>query len=87
LKRKMNLFKESARLFRDDNELFSEMGWLQVMIGQRITPKSHHPLADALTAEELKEYLANIKTIVGKAAAVLPTHEAYIAKFCAAVKI
>ncbi|RYY04234.1 MAG: tryptophan 7-halogenase [Gammaproteobacteria bacterium] len=87
LKRKMNLFRESARLFRDDNELFSEVGWLQVMIGQRIIPKSYHPLADALTAEELKEYLANIKTIVEKAVAVLPTHEAYISKFCAAVKI
>lgn len=84
LTRKINLFKHNGRLFRDNNELFTEIGWLQVMIGQGITPNAYHPLADALTADQLSEYLTNIKTIVTKAAKLLPTHQSYIAKYCAA---
>jgi tryptophan halogenase len=86
LTRKINLFKHNGRLFRDNNELFTEMGWLQVMLGQGITPANYHPLADAITAEQLKEYLADIKTIVNKATALLPAHKSYILKHCAAQK-
>jgi tryptophan 7-halogenase len=84
LTRKLQLFKHNGRLFRDNNELFTENGWLQVMLGQGITPAAYHPLADNLTSEQLTEYLTNIKTIVSKAANLLPTHQRYIAKHCAA---
>lgn len=85
--RKMALFKAGGKIFREDNELFAEMGWLQVMLGQRIEPQSYHPLADALTQEQLQEYLANVKTIVNKAVKVLPDHRDYIAQHCAATKM
>ncbi|MGV8836134.1 tryptophan halogenase family protein [Cellvibrio sp.] len=84
LTRKLNLFKHNGRLFRDNNELFTETGWLQVLIGQGVTPNAYHPLADALTADQLSDYLTDIKTIVTKAARLLPTHQSYIAKHCAA---
>jgi tryptophan halogenase len=86
LTRKINLFKDNGRLFRDDNELFAEMGWLQVMVGQGIIPNAYHPMADALTPAQLNEYLTNIKTIVNKATALLPSHNSYILKNCAAYK-
>lgn len=84
LTRKLNLFKNNGRLFRDNNELFTETGWLQVLIGQGVTPNAYHPMADALPVNHLSDYLANIKTIVTKAAKLLPTHQSYIAKHCAA---
>lgn len=86
LTRKLNLFKNNGRLFRDNNELFTETGWLQVLIGQGITPNAYHPLADTLSADQLSDYLAHINTIVTKAAKLLPTHQSYIAKYCAAIK-
>ncbi len=84
--RKIQLFTSSASIYREDNELFSEVGWLQVMLGQRIAPQTYHPLADALSDAELNEYLFNVKTIVNKAAAILPAHQTYIAKHCSAKK-
>ncbi len=80
--RKINLFKHSGRIFREGNELFTEVGWLQVMLGQGIQPQSYHSLADALTGDQLIEYLTNVKTLVNKAAAALPSHSDYIMKHC-----
>jgi tryptophan halogenase len=85
--RKIALFKANGRIYREDNELFSEMGWLQVMLGQGIKPEAYHSLADSLTDETLNEYLANVKIIVDKANALLPSHSEYISRYCAAVKI
>jgi tryptophan halogenase len=85
--RKIELFKAGGRIYREDNELFAEMGWLQVMLGQGIQPDTYHSLVDSLTDDTLKEYLGNVKTIVDKANALLPAHREYIAKCCAAGKL
>src|SRR6202008_339617 len=46
LKEKMTLYKAHGRIERFNNELFTEVGWLQVMQGQNLMTDSHHPLVD-----------------------------------------
>ena len=60
LAEKIALFEESAIIVREDNELFTEEGWGQVMIGQGIEPRSFSPLAAALPREDLANYLAKL---------------------------
>jgi tryptophan halogenase len=81
--RKLELFRANGRIYREDNELFTELAWLQVMVGQGIKPRAYHPLADNLTSVQLREYLANVQTIALKAANALPAHRDYIAHYCA----
>jgi len=64
LQEKMASFAESGHLYRVDEELFTEVGWLQVMLGQGIRPQQYNPLADTLTSQEVKEYLQNLHTIL-----------------------
>ena len=45
LAEKIALFEEAAIIVREDNELFTEEGWGQVMIGQGLEPRSFSPLA------------------------------------------
>jgi tryptophan halogenase len=78
--RKIELFKANGRIYREDNELFAELGWLQIMLGQGLVPDNYHSLVDALTQDQLQEYMANIRTLVNKAVAVLPSHNEYILK-------
>lgn len=84
LSRKIKLFESSGRIFRYNNELFGELGWLQVMHGQRITPQQSHPLTRQLSYEQLKDYMGNVKSIVDKAVKQMPSHQDYITHYCAA---
>jgi len=84
LKAKMEQFRASGRIFRDADELFAEVGWLQVMVGQGVTPQSWHPLADATSEADLGEYMASVKAIIDRETAQADTHEGFIAKHCAA---
>ena len=40
LQHRIDLFRETGRVFRVPNELFAENSWIQVMLGQGITPSS-----------------------------------------------
>jgi tryptophan halogenase len=64
------------------NELFAENSWIQVMIGQGIMPKSHHSTADLMGDEELKAFLGNIKSRIDRTVVQLPTHQAYVQRYC-----
>ncbi len=78
LRHRIELFAGSGRVFREQDELFSETAWEQVMIGQGVVPEDFHPLAMNLGAEELKEFLNSWKRIVDKTVAKTPSHKQFI---------
>jgi tryptophan halogenase len=82
LQRKIDLFKQNGRLFRHDDDLFSEHSWLAVLYGQGLNPHGHDPLADALPSDEISDTLQDIRSTYRKAANAMPTHEAFINRFC-----
>jgi tryptophan halogenase len=83
LRRRVALFRANGRIFRSSEELFAEVGWLQVMIGQGVMPEGYHPLADQLSSEQLAEFLALAKKHVDHVAAQLPSHAEFVARHCA----
>jgi tryptophan halogenase len=86
LQEKIDLFKSHGRIQRFNNELFTEVGWLQVMEGQGLVPKRHHPLASLQSEETTAEYLESVRDVIAKCVAVMPDHAQYIAEHCAARK-
>ncbi|MFC5580214.1 tryptophan halogenase family protein [Rhodanobacter terrae] len=80
LARRIELFRRTGLIFREADELFTETGWLQVLLGQHIEPERHNPLADALTAEQLDGFLADIRSLVGRAKNSLPAHHEFVAR-------
>ncbi|MBV1909290.1 MAG: tryptophan 7-halogenase [Kangiellaceae bacterium] len=78
LAQKIEIFKENGSLFRDQNDLFIEGSWLQVMLGQGIEQKDYHPLADNMTEEKLMSMLNKIKDIKNEPVSHLPSHDEYI---------
>jgi tryptophan halogenase len=84
LRERMDLFKRHGRIFRDGNELFAEVSWLQVALGQNITPQSYHPLVDLLSEQEVLDYLGNIAKVIENCAEVMPGHAEFIANTCPA---
>ena len=86
LQHKMNLYQSNGRVYREASELFGEMSWLQVMHGQGLRPKSHHPLVNLYSDTEIKSYLSDIQSVIQKCVSFMPTHEEYIDKHCKAQK-
>lgn len=85
LDQKIELFRETGRVFRKNEELFAESSWIQVMMGQGIMPQSYHPVAAKLRPEELDHFLGSLRDMVARTVAGLPSHQDYISGYCAAV--
>lgn len=82
LHQKIDLFRESGRVFRKNDELFAENSWVQVMLGQGILPKAFHPIADKMSDDELTYFLGQIGKDVANTASRLPAHEDFVRQYC-----
>ncbi|MCK0127586.1 tryptophan halogenase family protein [Erythrobacter sp. F6033] len=83
LRQKQHLFASSGRVGRDADDLFREASWVQVMLGQNVTPRSHDPMANGLNDVQLSEFLTNVRKLIEKSVDGLPTHEQFIQQHCA----
>jgi tryptophan halogenase len=86
LEQKIELFRETGRVFRRNEELFAENSWVQVMMGQGIEPQSYHPIATKLRDDELDRLLKMLRGQVADSVAKLPEHHAYVARYCGAME-
>jgi len=83
LRHRIELFQQTGRVFRPSDELFAENSWIQVMMGQGITPERHHPVADLMGREELQKFLGDIELRARRLVDSLPGHQDYVAQLCA----
>ena len=81
LQHKIELFRQSGKLFRQQNDLFNEGSWLQVMLGQGIEPQDYHPMANNMPAEQLLVMLKKIKEIKHQPLSKLPSHDDFLTLF------
>ena len=84
LQQKIDLFRQTGRVFRKNEELFVENSWVQVMMGQGIMPESYHPIVTKLRPEELDHFLTGLRNSVSSTVASLPSQQDYIAGYCSA---
>jgi tryptophan halogenase len=84
LAERIAIYRENARLYRHDNELFSETSWLAVLHGQNIAPSRYHPVADVLPQQELEQRMAKMAEVTQKCLSLMPTHQAFIDRYCKA---
>lgn len=78
LQRKMALFAQSGKVCREQDELFTEVAWQQVMIGQGLLPKDYHPLVNALNDQQLQELLEQLKAIMAMTSDKLGSHDDFL---------
>jgi tryptophan halogenase len=84
LRARIELFRESGRFYRDSDEFFALPSWVQVMVGQGIIPRSHHPLVDAIGIEDLRRFTDGVRQVIAGCVAAMPTHEQFIDRYCKA---
>ena len=78
LAERIALFREGANAYQAADELFRTDSWVQVMLGQRLTPRSHHAMGQLMAPEQLRTALAGAAEKVRQAVARLPAHQAFL---------
>lgn len=76
--RKIQLFQKTGKVFCNPDDLFTEIAWQQVMIGQGNVPEDHHPLVDTLTTEQITDLMDNLKTLINRTVEKLPSHDEFL---------
>jgi len=87
LQRKIDLWKSNGRIFREDDELFSEESWIQVFLGQGMVPRGYDPLVEIKSDAQIEQFLGNIAATIDRCVDVMPTHGEYVSKFCPAESV
>ena len=78
LRQRIALFEANGRVFREANEMFAEMSWVQVMHGQGLRPRGHHGLVELLPEPELAGFVENVRRVIANCAAQMPSHDEFI---------
>ena len=84
LKHRIELFKQTGRVFHVPTELFGENSWTQVMLGQGLMPEQYHPIVNMMDDSELESFLNSINNSAISRVAQLPSHSDFVNYYCKA---
>ncbi len=85
LKHRLDLFRDTGRVFEAEGDIFRENSWTQVMLGQGIEPKSYHAIVDMMGEQELRQFMQIQREKVDAVLNQLPTHREFINRYCPSV--
>ncbi len=80
----VELFKANGQFFRNGTEMFGLTSWVQVMLGQGIRPRSYHPAVDWVRDGDMLQLIEHVDRVLASNVALMPQHEDFIARHCAA---
>ncbi|WP_271008194.1 tryptophan halogenase family protein [Paucibacter sp. B51] len=81
LREAMDLFRADGRYFRHGEDFFALPSWVQVMLGQRILPRSYHPIVDDMPEDRLHAFVEGTRHILSDAVAAMPTHQQWLERY------
>ncbi|WP_026173089.1 tryptophan halogenase family protein [Asticcacaulis benevestitus] len=83
LKARLDIFARQGNANVRPTELFKESSWFAVLLGQGLVPRDYHPVADVISEADLKRRLDKIRANITERVKGLPTHNDFIARYCA----
>lgn len=78
---KLAAFEETAAIFNEHNDIFRDSSWLQVMLGQGISPKDFHPSAYAPDTATLMATLEKVRTAKAEPVSKMLMHDDFLARY------
>ncbi|MBY6213003.1 tryptophan 7-halogenase [Microbulbifer agarilyticus] len=83
LAQRIALFTERAHAYQNNDELFRVDSWVQVMLGQGLTPQRYHPVTRMMTEQQMQQLQTGLRNQVARAVQALPPHHEFIQQYCA----
>ena len=85
LEARIELFKGFGRIFRREDELFSEISWTAVFEGQNLHPANPDPLTFGMPLEQIQELLRRTRETIRRGMESMPSHPDFLTRNCGAV--
>lgn len=82
LKHRIELFRQTGRVFKVPGELFAENSWIQVMLGQGLMPEQYHPIVNMMNDDELDRFLKGLHGSAHNLVSQLPEHQRFLDHYC-----
>ncbi|MEQ7872996.1 tryptophan halogenase family protein [Sphingomonas sp. ASV193] len=80
----IDLFRANGQFFRNGTEMFGLTSWVQVMIGQGIVPRAHHPAVEWVADSDALAFVDHIGKVIEANVGLMPAHDAFLQRCCAA---
>lgn len=74
LQRKLAQWQASGFIHREHEELFTEVGWFQVLVGQGVEAEGYNPIADLLSEDDLRDLLGRTEAELVEEVRLMPRH-------------
>lgn len=74
LRTKLAQWRASGFIHREHEELFTEVGWFQVLAGQGVEAQGYNPIADLLPSEALRDLLGSHEAELVEEVRQMPRH-------------
>jgi tryptophan halogenase len=82
LRRKLDLYSAAGRFFRGEYELFDELNWTAVLIGQGFIPEGYDPLVDIVGETDFQNIMEGMYNTFRRAAEQMPSHADFVRRNC-----
>lgn len=83
LQQRIEEFKAACQIQPSLDELFTEVAWFQVMVGQGLSPRHWNPIADRYPENELSAFLSAVEQASIDTVKPMPMHIDFLAQMCA----
>jgi tryptophan halogenase len=81
---RIDLFKGYGRVFRREDDLFSEISWTTVFEGQNVRPRGPDPLTLGTPIEHIDEVLRHTRETIARGVEAMPAHAEFLTRVCGA---
>ncbi|MBT0587371.1 tryptophan halogenase family protein [Alteromonas oceanisediminis] len=78
---KIDAFAQAGALMNDQNDIFRDASWLQVMMGQGIQPQDYHPSVNALDEQALSDVMQKILAAKQQPLTKMLPHDEFLQQF------
>lgn len=82
LQNRLDIYRDSGRIYWDSDELFTVNSWNQVMLGQGVMPQHYHPAADIMPEADFAMQMAKVRQSVQQLVGQLPPHQTFLQAYC-----
>lgn len=82
LQSRLDIYRDSGRIYWQSDELFTVNSWNQVLLGQGVRPAHYHPAADIMPDSQFVVQMGQLRAGINAMVEKMPSHSDFLQAYC-----